>query len=71
MFSEKPCVCCDFSWFCDDKAEKIGLKDEFYGEIAKRSVPKKIITDETEFARKYEEMKAKYQDRNFDYLKFL
>lgn len=62
------CLLIDYAMY---KAEKAGLKDEFYGGMAKRSVPKEIITDETEFVRKYEEMKAKYQDRNFDYLKFL
>ena len=66
------CLLIDYAMY---KAEKAGLKDEFYDGamygMAKRSVPKEIITDETEFARKYEEMKAKCQDRNLDYLKFL
>lgn len=66
------CLLIDYAMY---KAEKAGLKDEFYDGamygMTKRSVPKKIITDEIEFARKYEKMKAKYQDRIFDYLKFL
>lgn len=66
------CLLIDYAMY---KAKKAGLKDEFYDGamygMAKRSVPKEFITDESEFARKYEEMKAKYQDRNLDYLKFL
>lgn len=63
------CMLIDYAMY---KAEKAGLKDEFYDGamygMKNRSLPKTVITDEKAFAQEYEELKAKYQDRNIDYL---
>lgn len=63
------CLLIDYAMY---KAKKAGLKDEFYdGAIygmKNRSIPPAVITDEQAFIKEYEELKAKYQDRNIDYL---
>ncbi len=62
------CLLIDYAKY---KAEKVGLKDEFYdGAIygmKNRSIPQAVITTKKEFVREYREIRAKYKHRNLIY----